>query len=261
MKNIVLPFIAIIYFVILTGCEKTKDSPAPEFPPLSSVEMEGLTLFTSKLKSEESKDSSNFFKAHNFIRIWDSIAIRLVRVPKVLLKEVKQYTPEALFNTETSEWEWQFIKDMTGDGQYLATLTATTFEDSIYWKMKVSRIGGEGFNNFTWFEGKCNFKNTGGWWKINEPIVKKTFLFIQWDYNTETEKWIKYTFIADEESNKGSYIKYGVLNSQGYNSYFDIFFVSSSLFAKIEWNKADFSGKLTINQGITYLWDAYGKNN
>jgi len=244
-----------LYLVIQSGCKKKDDSGAPALPPSASMDMEGLSNFASKKKSISlSTDSSNFKAAWKFVHSWDSITIKFLLVPKLIFIEALT-GKEPVYDNTNEQWTWTYNKAINGNGNYQSVLTGKVSKDSMYWTMTVSLIGGDGLTNFMWFEGKTDLNQTGGWWKLYEPITKKAYLLITWDKKSEATKSIKYTNIFDLALDKGTYIKYGLSTKADYNAYFDIFCTFPQATAKIEWNTTTYAGQITYS-GYIFGWDS-----
>ena len=253
-------FLAIILLTVATGCKKSSDSNgAPELPPAISIDMDGLSSFTSLKKSTSvSSDSSNFILACSIVHTWDSISIKFVTTPKLIFKEALN-GQSAVYDSETQQWTWTYIKTISGDGSFQAILTGKVDSDSVDWTMTVSRINGDGLNNFNWLVGRTDSKQTGGWWTLYEPVSKKACLLINWKKESEQVRWLQYTYITENACNKDCYIKYGTTNDAGYNKFFNIFSTNSCEAAKIEWNATSMAGRL-IYLGNTYEWNLNENN-
>jgi hypothetical protein len=251
----ILIFIAVLYLASLSSCKKNGDAPGPALPPSSSMDMEGLSNFTSKKKSTlVSDDSTNYKIAWRIVHKWDSIAIKFVLTPKIIfLEALSDKSP--VYDDVNKIWTWTYTKNIAGDGNYQASLAATVDKDSVYWTMAVSRINGDGLFNFKWFEGHTDTKQTGGWWKLYDPVSKSAYLLLNWKKESDVVKWIQYTNIYETDPSKGSFIRYGITTATDYNAYFDINLISPNGTAKIEWNTSTFAGKI-IYDGWAYSWDS-----
>lgn len=264
MKKIRLPlhiFLAAIFLASGIACKKSSDSNgAPALPPAASIDMNGLSSFVSLKKSTSiSPDSSHYKTAWRIVHTWDSVSVKLVSTPKLILLEALN-GKSAVYDAVNKQWTWTYIKSIAGDGNYQAVLTATMDTDSVDWTMNVSRINGDGLYNFKWIEGRTDTKRTGGWWTLYEPISKKSYLLITWKQESELVKWIQYTNIIEGDGNKGGYISFGTSTDVDYNAYFNIFSAASGKTAKIAWNTSTMAGQL-ICDGNTYGWDATLTNN
>ncbi len=245
-----------LYLVALAGCKKSQDSsPSPAMPPSTSLDMEGLSNFSSKKKSASTKiDSSHFKKAWKFVHTWDSIAISFVRVPKTIFLEALS-GKNPVYDDVNQEWTWTYTKNVVGNGYFQAILTGKVTNDSVYWTMTVSSVNNSELINFKWLEGQTDLKQTGGWWKLYEPFTKNAYLLINWGKESDAVKWIQYTNIFKNGPDKGNSIKYGTTNATDYNAYFIISSVSPEATAKIEWNTTTYAGRL-IYGGYSYGWDS-----
>jgi hypothetical protein len=249
-----------MFLAIVTACQKSPNSVgAPVLPPSTSMDMAGLSSFTSQQKSTSvSTDSSNFKRAWKIVQTWDSISVKLVLTPKLIFMEALN-GKNAVYDADNKQWTWTYIKTIAGDGSYQAILTGKTDNDSVHWTMTVSRIDGDGLYHFKWFEGQTDIKQTGGWWTLYDPVSKEADLLINWKKESNLVQWIQYTNIVDTNPDKGNYIKYGTTDATDYNAYFNISFVSSGATANIEWNTTTFAGQL-IYLGKTYGWDSNMNN-
>lgn len=257
--NFSIIFLAVLYVASLQGCKKSSDSPAPLLPPASSMEMEGLSDFTSKKKSVlVSVDSSNYKKAWKLVHTWDSIANKLLEVPTIFFLEALS-DKSAAYDDTTKQWTWTFNKTILGDGSYQAIFGATVETDSLNWTMTVSRINGEGLFHFVWFEGRTDVKQTGGWWRLYDPVSGNASMLIRWYRKDDVDKWIKYTLIEDTSPNKNDYIKYVTKSATDYDAWFDIGLISKGVNATIAWNNATYAGSITYDNK-SYSWDETLKN-
>ena len=250
----------LLYLITNTGCNKSSDStPTLALPPSTSMDMEGLSNFSSKKKSTlVSSDSTHFKKAWKFVHNWDSISVKLVFTPKLIFKEALK-DKSSVYDDVNKQWAWTYTKNITGDGSYLATLTGKIDNDSVNWVMTVSRVNGDGLYNFKWIEGRTDIKQTGGRWKLYDPISNGAYLLINWKRESDIVKWIKYTNICETDPNKGNFIKYGTTNDIDYNAYIDITSNCPDKTAKIEWNTNTYAGRI-IYESWTLGWDSSLKN-
>jgi hypothetical protein len=251
--------LATIYLMLFAGCQKPEDSSgAPGVPPSFSLDMGLLSSFTSLKRSDKiSDDSSNFYLAYQFVHPWDSMAMNSVSVPELLLKEATNHK-QAVYDQIAGEWSRSYTVTMVGNGSYLTVLTGKIVEDSVAWNMKVSRIDGDGFYNFIWYEGKTDAKNTGGWWIVYDPVKKEAYLQVLWKQESESVKWVRYTNVCNDDASKGHSIKFGNSGTSDYNTYFDI--TDPATVVKVEWNQSEFNGRVTVNSASSKLWGKDGKN-
>jgi hypothetical protein len=256
-------FIVVLYVVSFSGCKKTESSNQPALPPAASMEMDGLASFASQKKSAPAIcDSSNFLIAYDFVKTWKTTVDLLFVTPVAIYKEALKNN--AVF--KDSLWTWTYIVEAASNLEFKAILTGYIEGDtSVFWTMRVSSIGTitTDYNNFKWFEGRSGLKHNGGWWKFYDRSNKPK-LMVEWENTGESSRWIKYTNVSDCEIDKGNYIKYGVTGDPVYNSYFSLYeWGDYPKIITIEWNKATYEGRITINQEGTsnqYLWDSSLKN-
>lgn len=253
MKKISVYHIAVITlgaFIWFSGCKKGSESDgSPALPPEISISMGELKSFTSLKKSDPvTIDSSHFKMAYEIAHTWDSVIIKIINKPEALLKAA--LNGEKTYDKDKKQWNWTFIKALTGDGSYQATLSASLIGDSISWTLTASRINGDGVYKFKWLEGSIDTKQTGGNWMVYEPISKAAYLVVSWKKESDNTRWIKYTKISGD---KQSSVKYGTSNNSAYNAYFNIFTTDDTEPAVIEWNTSTFEGRLIYN-GNTYSW-------
>ena len=256
LKSNILMYLVTLYLVTLTGCNKPEDtSPAPALPQAVSIDMDGLSTFSSREKSASSNtDSSHYRKAWKYVHTWDSTSTSFVRIPKLILNEAL-HGNNAVYNAINDEWTWTYTKSIAGNGEFRAILTGKITEDSIYWTMTVSSVNNSELINFKWLEGQTDLKQTGGWWRLYEPYTKEAYLMINWGKESDAIKWIQYTNISHTGPNKGNSIKYGTTGSTDYNAYFNISMVTPKANLKVEWNKTTFAGRLILG-GSIYGWDS-----
>ena len=260
IKFIILIYLITLYLVVLTGCNKSRDTASgPAMPPSTSIDMEGLTSFSAKQKSAPvQNDSSYFIMACNHIQVWDSIVNDAIRVPKQLFIEGLS-GKDAVYDDVNQQWSWTYIKSIIGEGKFEAVISCKEMDDSLYWTMTVSSVNNAELYNYKWLEGKTDSKQTGGWWVLYYPNNSTNNILINWSKESEIIKWIKYTSASLECCNNCNSILYGTKDTIGYNAYFEISMEKITDCAKIEWNKTTFAGRLIYN-GITYSWDSNMNN-
>jgi hypothetical protein len=242
------------FLLAVTACKK-QDDPylGPILPPPNSIDMEGLTKFISKKKS--GVDSSYYNIAWNFVRIWDSISTRMLLTPKLLFLEALN-GKEAIYDNVNQIWKWSYTKAIIGDGYYQSVLTGKVVGDSVCWSLTVTFVGGNGLIDFKWLEGQTDSKCSGGWWKLFEPLHNKTFLYIQWQHESDIVQWIKYTKVYETcNEDNCDFIKYSKTGDTLYNAYFDVNVTYPAATARIEWNRTSFAGRI-IYGGWILPWDS-----
>lgn len=248
----------IFAFAIILASSCTKENPQPPFSPPSEA---SLVIDFSQFpdadgKMEQTNGGVNVVVAATSFSIWQTLLAVGLAVPVHAFKEVSQQTPT--YNSETDSWEWSLSFNLANI-VHAARLEGKLEGNHINWSMYISKAGH--FNNFLWFYGTSLANETGGEWHLMEnPNNPSPILNIAWQ-KSNNEFDIQYYNAVPNSSENGSYIKYGVDNSNGdYNAYYDIWLATNNNAANIEFNTAQKSGRIKMpsyfNDSNWHCWDS-----
>ena len=254
-------------FIIVNGCKPTnKAEKGPDLPSQESMIMN--FDFANSQKSAYKADTTLPYhtRAVLAVQYWSNVAGDLTNVPAAAYKAALSQQPYRI----DSIWYWDY-ELVVGANNYLAHLKGQIKDDSVQWKMYISKVDAASLNNFLWFEGKSYVGRTGGWWIIYNPmsvngiIVSEAGLRVDWKINSDKDKWLQYTYVADkvwgtssyiDNTNKGGYIRYGFQEDPKYNAFYQIYSNTDFDLWEILWNTSNSTGQINLNSSIMGCWDA-----
>jgi hypothetical protein len=263
-----LPFLMLsfLYLFFLMGCKKDEDSTL-KLPSTASMDMD--FSFISETKSaSENQTQVNHKLAKSTISFWSLIVTAHTAIPLEAFKKAMENTPT--YDDYEKIWEWTYITTYGGDS-YNTRLTGIVSDDSVQWKMYLSKVGDSDLSNYLWFEGHSQKDHNGGWWMINYPrtengvILSDQGIYIKWSYTSDLVSSLKYIYVAskkyDDEAAiyidnpyKGSIIEYG-RKIDTFDSYYSIYSVKETKKYDILWNKDTYNGQMKVDDIVVGCWD------
>ena len=232
--------------VIFLSCDKDKKDAAPQLPPVTA-----FVINTDEFNVTKSTDSyENFGAAVLAVGYWNSVLYQNLAVPVAAYVEAFDHEAERLNNTT---WKWAYNVQVQ-DAAYSAELLAEVIRDSIYLEMHVSMSGG--FQDFTWFTGKCDIiRSTGEWTVYDDPESNMPWVQIEWNHNWEAETFdVRYTNVYEGNEYIDSYIEYGINEDPVYNAYYIIYDSKNDKDYEIYLNTASHNGRIYYD-ALWHCWD------
>lgn len=250
--------------ILFTGCKSEEEAEAPkapEIPPVSTfmadlsfpTDMEGAN--NGRLKGE-GEHAHWTFAATNVV-IWQSVLTVHLAIPVIAFAESFNHDVEYL--ADEKKWRWAYSFD-EGQHTYEAKLYTKLDGDNVRWEMYVSKS--DAFENFLWYSGVSALDKTHGSWTVNaypehEP---KALLLIEWHKEADDIADIKYTNIEEGGNDKGSYIHYGTIAEEDFNTFYDIYLKSQENLVEIDYNTTTKQGRVTskkhFEDEVWHCWDS-----
>ena len=274
-KKILYPLLALL-MVFSVSCEKDSDTngfngDSIELPPYESMVVD----FSGFLQDSESgkvastaKVEGNWLYPRLAIGFWNTALLSHLAVPIASFKAAFAHEAEFLGD---NTWQWTYsVNGFTSE--YTARLTGELGDGEILWKMYITKVGIEGFEEFLWFSGISDLDGMGGEWTLNQSAEHPdAMLKITWSKENDEIGSVKYTWVREmnEEGNddpfKESYLEYG-LQEGDYDVFYDIhvFDIQTEAFVdvSIEWSSTEFNGRVMapshFEDEMWHCWDSSG---
>ncbi len=162
----------------VVGCEKKEEEPEMPAVPSSGVLTVNFSPFTELALQRAADDlyCEHFDTAAFIVLAWASLTEALFFLPKVAF--YLALTQDPTYEGDLT-WRWQLGADTNN-----IALTAHIAGDSVDWEMRVTNSELE---NFLWYNGRCDFNATGGWWIFYDshlPPDSNAVLWTAWEKNT-----------------------------------------------------------------------------
>lgn len=238
---------------IFSGCKKDDDDPGLSLPPASAIEMD--FSFTQKKSTLIGDDTTYYRTARTVVSFWAVKAVVHTAMPVYSFKKALENKP--VFDAEKNIYTWTY-QFLVASNTYEAELSGEIVEDSVDWKMNITRVGGDA--PFKYFEGRSAADRSGGWWIIYYPQVGKA-LKINWTNESDAVGTLRYTNIIAGDENEGGYIEFGKHAGTTYDRYFNIHIISNANNPEmngktytIDWSSTNNNGKIADGTN-SVCWD------
>ena len=240
-----LPVILVaVILIVFSSCNK-EESPEPEaapnIPPESTMIMnfsDFKNVDTTAFKS--SLSYQHWGRAATHVLVWNTVLTITLAVPVASFRE--SFKHEAVYNPDINAWVWSY-NFIAGGDIHLAELHGSVSATGIQWNMYISRDGH--YSDFLWYSGTSDLDNESGNWVLNNnPDTANSFLLIEWTRDLSTGNFdIKYTNIAAQNPNNGSFIYYAKTSDLMDASY-NIYNSSEINYVKINWSRTNIFGQI-----------------
>ncbi len=269
-------------FVVLLftfACEKSDDaieeSNALVLPPYESMAID-LEIFqddasTSKVLAQNLKSNEangNWLFSKIVVGVWNIAVFKTLAVPVTAFRLAFNHTPVSVGD---NTWEWNYSVDGF-TAEYTARLTGEVTGEEVLWKMYLTKVGIEGFEEFLWFTGSSAMDGNSGSWVLNEsPLKPEPIINIDWQRESDEIGKIKYTWVRElnekeqEDPYKDSTLEYGKQEGE-FDAYIDTYVYDTELMGysdvRIEWNTTSFEGRVMsynyFEDEMWHCWDSEG---
>lgn len=249
----------LMVFIATSGCKKEDTSEpekAPALPPESTMIMnfsDFTNVDTTAYKSVESYQ--NWGRAASHVLVWNTVLTVTLAIPVASFREAFKH--QAVYDPGLNAWVWSYNFTAGGD-VHLAELHGISMPDGVQWEMYITKDSG--YTDFLWYSGTSDAANESGTWILNaNPDNPNPFLLIEWNRNLTNGNFdIKYTNIAAQNPNNGSYILYGK-TSELMDAFYTIYNSSEINFVKINWSRASIFGQIKdpafFEDDFFHCWD------
>ncbi len=279
MKNKMKIVYALLAFVMVfsISCEKTDEndtnSNALVLPPYESMVVDFSDFLddsNSAKTASTAKIGGNWLYPRLAIGFWNTALLTKLAIPIASFKSA--FAHDAEFLGENT-WQWTYTVDGF-TSEYTARLTGELTSEEVIWKMYVTKVGIEGFEEFLWFSGVSDLDAKSGQWTLYQsPEHPNRILHIEWSRESDDVGSIKYTWVRElnEEENedpfKNSYVEYG-LQEGAYDIFYNIhvFDPQKGIFVdvNVEWNSTAFNGRVMapshFEDEMWHCWDSSGED-
>jgi hypothetical protein len=172
--------------------------------------------------------------------IWNTVLFVNLAIPVAAFQASFQHQPVKL---DDGSWAWNY-GFMAQGVQHYASLRFSLNNNLAHWQMYISKEGE--YTDFLWFEGEGDLGYSHGVWTVNSnPATPVPYLEIEWNRDPQANTGeIKYTNIYQEDLNNGSYIHYGTMSGEYYDSFYTIFHKNIMNSTEIEWNSQTKIGRV-----------------
>jgi len=255
MRNLIIYIITAVLFISISAVScKEKEKTAPQIPPESAFVL-NVSDFEDAPDSKESY--ANFSYSVVSVGVWHTLLSVGMAVPVAAYAEAVTNNDPVYQSDETWLWSYDFP---LGEAAYSASLYGTVANDSVDWKMYITKEGT--YKDFLWYKGKSALDRSGGYWILYEsPVNDVELLEIIWERKPDAKGNIKYTNIKQGGAENGAYIFYGNDETEGdFSHYYDIYNKGKAQLTEIEWDNATMAGRVrdTVHYGDEnwHCWDA-----
>lgn len=279
MKNKMKIVYVLLAFVLVfsISCEKTDkndtNSNALVLPPYESMVVDFSAFLddsNSAKTASTAKIGGNWLYPRLAIGFWNTALLTKLAIPVASFKGAFAHDPEFLGE---NTWQWTYTVDGF-TSEYTARLTGELTSEEVIWKMYVTKVGIEGFEEFLWFSGVSDLDAMSGEWILYQsPEHPNRMLHIEWSRENDDVGSIKYTWVRElnEEGNedpfKNSYLEYGLQESD-YNVFYNIHVFDSQkemfVDVNVEWNSTAFNGRVMapshFEDEMWHCWNSSGED-
>ncbi|MCF8367936.1 MAG: hypothetical protein K9G76_02750 [Bacteroidales bacterium] len=238
-------FLAML-FLIVSSCTKEEDpvlnKTAPDLPPENSFAInfnDFSDIDTTAFKS--SLTYQNWGWTATNVAVWNTVLTITLVVPVAAFYE--SFNHQGIYDPDTDSWVWSY-NFFAGGVAHLASLHASLVSEGVKWEMYISK--NNQYSDFLWYSGVSALDNTHGYWELNQnPQEPNEFIYIEWNRNlSDGTAEIKYTNVIPGNASNGSYIYYGIDESQNFDAFYNIFAIAEDNMVNIEWSRADKDGRV-----------------
>lgn len=250
MRNLVwvvflLAIIAGAYFV---GCKKEEEPEKPTVPPAGVLSVD-FSLFTnppSLSKATSNVRCPHFDTAAAIVTVWAAITQAFFALPQLAFALAISQQPTYEGNLT---WKWQFGADTSNISLYAHVLE----NDSVNWEMRVTNAQ---LNNFLWYDGRCDFHATGGWWRFHKNVsgTAVSALWVDWQKSpADSFGLLLLTNIAEDDTNRGDTLRWSRSGNIATCMIVDVLGVRAGTW-NIRWHTIEHWGSITYPEGNQGCW-------
>ena len=262
-------FTAIVMLgLVMAGCQKTdttqpEESQPPEIPPASTFLMDFDDFpDTAKISMpggnsfNKTQTRQNWGWAALNVGVWNTLLTLTFAVPVAAFVESFNHEPE---QQDDGSWVWTYTFRPPGGVLHTAELHASLVSEGIQWEMYISKQNV--YSDFLWYSGLSAYTGREGSWTLyHNPTDPTPFLGIEWHRNPlQGTADIKYTNIVPNHPENGGYIFYGIVNSNPYDAFYDIYNKGQDNHTNIEWDRTSKAGRvkdpLHFGDADWHCWD------
>ena len=189
------------------------------------------------------------------VGFWNIVLAVNLAVPVAAFKVA--IAQDAEFDRDRQLWVWSF--DFFHDSKrHTAELTGALITNGVEWNMTISQENG--FQNVPWYTGQMSADGSSGYWILQHNGTDlNDYLRIDWEKENDEVGEIKYELIDESSDDFGSYIEYGRVDTDDFDTYYNIRLTSEDRLVEIEWNRDKGDGRIRVTEGTVqgdYLcWD------
>lgn len=247
MKKLsVITIAGILILAVILGIACSSNDPEPDQPTMPGAETVTMDLsaFTAASIARPMERCEHFDTAAVFVVSWSAVTQAFLALPRLAfilaLSQEPTYEGDML-------WTWAFGADTNN-----ITLSAEIVEDdSVEWQM---RITNSELDNFLWYDGKCDFDATGGWWRYYD-VEDGAVLWLDWnDAPSDTTADLTLAIINPEVDNYGDSLHYEV-DGEMANVWLRDADGGRPGRWEITWNLLTYYGQIVYPEGTTACWD------
>lgn len=187
--------LALALSLYVMGCKKEEEPQRPTVPSsgILSVDFSVFTNPPSLSKTNSLIHCPHFDTAAVIVTVWAALTQAFFAIPQLAF--VLAISQQPTYEGDLT-WKWQFGADTNNISLYAHVLG----NDSVDWVMRVTNTQ---LNNFPWYEGRCDFNATGGWWRFNRNAGNSTpapALLVNWQKSqADTTGLLLITNIAEDD--------------------------------------------------------------
>lgn len=238
-----LTAITLSLVVILASCnsddEITPVYPAPELPPVESMEM-NFSNFNDDNSGGRMESDQNWSRAALHVGVWNTILVLNLAVPVASFKVAVTQSPS--YDADRELWVWRFDHTVLGR-TYSFELTGKLVSDTVEWNMYASEENG--FQNVLWYTGEMQVDGSSGYWLLNrDGDNPTTYLRADWEKSGDGIGTIRYTSVETGAELEDSYIEYSQTNNSDFNRSYDIYIDKDDNRVEIDWHHENGNGRI-----------------
>lgn len=229
--------------IILVSCNSDDEVipayPAPELPPVESMEM-NFSNFNENNSGGRMASEENWTRAVVHVGVWNTILALNLAVPVASFKVAITQRPTYDANREL--WVWRFDHTVLGR-TYSFELTGKLIANTVEWNMYASEQNG--FQNVLWYTGQMEVDGSSGYWLLNRdgdnPV---TYIRADWEKSGSGIGFVKYTSVETGAYLEDSYIEYAQTNGSDFNRSYDIYIEKDDNMVEIDWHHENGNGRI-----------------
>lgn len=251
MRKFCIAAMLIISLSICIGlaCSESEDTPdRPTIPGSSTLSMD-LTTFTEATLARQAYHCEHYDTAGSFVVVWAAITQYLFALPRLGFILAIIQTPEY---EGDMIWSWSFP---VSDTNHIYLTAEILPNDSVEWVMRVTN---DGLDGFIWYDGRCDFDATGGWWRFYDPDSVATshpVLWTDWHKIAEdTTGSLTLSIIDDASEDYGDSLHYELLGTTATVWLCDLSAARPGRWY-ITWDIAEDYGRIEYPEGNSGCWD------
>lgn len=239
----------LVFCVVFLACSKEEKEPQRPDVPSSATMTIDLSLFTSASFARPALRCAHFDTACGLVSIWGSITRAVFALPRLAF--VLAITRTRVYEGD-STWSWTFGAD-TNNVKLTARLLAS---DSVEWRMTVTNSR---LDRFLWYNGRCNFEATGGWWLFHDPALPadaNDVLWTGWSKNdADTTAHLTLVIVSPTHAEFNDTLSYHVNGTVANVWLRDISGPRAGRW-NIVWDRVAHYGRIEYPEGHSGCWDS-----